>query len=97
MNKSELIERVSLMTKHRKKDTAEIVDGFLGAIKEALSNGERIQLAGFGSFECRKRSERMARNLHTKERIRVPAATVPTFKAGKAFRAMVDKSGEEQD
>lgn len=80
------------MTNHKRKDTAEIVDGLLAAIKEALADGERVQLAGFGSFECRKRSERMARNLHTKEQIRVPAGIVPAFKPGKAFRVMVNKN-----
>lgn len=97
MNKSELVEKISLMTHHTRKDTEEIVDGLFDAIKEALAVGDRVQIARFGSFECRRRSERVARNLHTKEQIQVPAAIVPVFKAGKALRAMVDKPVQEQN
>ena len=91
MNKKDLVEKVALMTHHTKKDTGEIVDSFLAAIEETLADGDRVQLVGFGCFECRERSERMARNPHTKERIKISATTVPVFRAGKEFKAMVDK------
>lgn len=97
MNKSDLIERVSSMTQHSKKDTAEIINGLLVVMKETLSSGERVQLSGFGCFECRKRAERMARNLHTMECVKVPATTVPVFRVGRSFRTMINGSSEQKN
>ena len=55
-------------------------------IAEALSQGDKVQLVGFGGFETKKREARMGRNPKTKEAIEIPATTIPVFKAGKALK-----------
>ena len=63
----------------------------LEAITGALSDGEKVQLVGFGSFEVKKREARVGRNPKTKEAIEIPASKVPVFKAGKALKDVVAK------
>lgn len=61
-----------------------------------MAAGDKVQLIGFGTFDSRKRSERTGHNPATGEEIKIPAATVPAFKAGKAFKAMVDAAHAAQ-
>ena len=61
----------------------------LEAIAGALTEGEKVQLVGFGSFEVKKREARVGRNPKTKEEIQIPASKVPVFKAGKALKDAV--------
>ena len=56
---------------------------------DALKEGEKVQLVGFGSFEVKKRAARIGRNPKTKEPIDIPASTVPVFKAGKVLKEVV--------
>ena len=60
-------------------------------LHKELKKGNKIQLIGFGSFETRKRAARKGRNPRTKEEIKIPASTVPAFKAGKALKDAVNK------
>ena len=60
-------------------------------ITQALSEGERVQLVGFGSFEVKKRAERTGLNPKTMESIAIPATKAPVFKAGKALKDAVAK------
>ena len=53
---------------------------------ETVAGGEKVQIIGFGTFEKRDRAEKMGRNPSTGEQIRIPATSVPAFKAGKAFK-----------
>ncbi|WP_029688365.1 HU family DNA-binding protein, partial [Thermoanaerobacter sp. A7A] len=57
---------------------------------EALKNGDKVQLVGFGTFEVRERAERKGRNPQTKEEITIPASKAPIFKAGKALKDLVN-------
>ena len=59
------------------------------AISEALAQGDKIQLIGFGSFEVKERAARVGRNPKTKEEIKIPASKYPVFKAGKALKDRV--------
>ena len=61
------------------------------SITEALIDGEKVQLVGFGSFEVKRRAERLGRNPKTKEAIKIPASKAPVFKPGKALKDAVDK------
>ena len=61
------------------------------AITDALKEGEKVQLVGFGSFEIRARAARIGRNPKTKEEIKIPASKVPAFKPGKALKDAVAK------
>lgn len=67
----------------------DIVDVMLDCIGDALARGEKVQFAGFGSFEPQKRNARVGRNPHTKEAVPIPARIVPNFKPGKALNAKV--------
>lgn len=65
MNKSELIKRVAHATDISQKEAGELVNATLNVIKEALKQGEKVSLIGFGNFEVRKRAARMGRNPQT--------------------------------
>jgi Bacterial DNA-binding protein. len=60
------------------------------AVQEALKQGDKVQLVGFGTFEVRERAERKGRNPQTKEEITIPASKAPVFKAGKALKDLVN-------
>ncbi len=89
MNKAELINVVSAAAEVSKKDAEAVITATLDAITDALKDGEKVQLVGFGSFEVKKRAARLGRNPKTKEAIEIPASTVPVFKAGKVLKDMV--------
>ncbi len=91
MNKAELIAAVAEKTGMSKKDTEAVVSTALDTIVAAMAEGEKVQLVGFGSFEVKKRAERIGRNPKTKESIQIPASKVPSFKAGKAMKDSVAK------
>lgn len=90
MNKSELIERVAQLTNIPKKETAQLVNATLHAISDALKQGEKVSLVGFGNFEVRKRAARMGRNPQTGEAIPIHASRVPAFKPGKQLKEAVN-------
>lgn len=89
MNKADLISKVAEKTDFTKKDAEKAVSAILASVEEALSNGEKVQLVGFGTFEIRNRAARKGRNPQTGQEIKIAAAKVPVFKAGKALREAV--------
>jgi Bacterial nucleoid DNA-binding protein len=89
MNKSELVNKVAEITELSKKDAAKAVDAVFDAIAEALQNGEKVQLVGFGNFEVRERSARKGRNPQTGEPIEIAASKTPAFKPGKSLKELV--------
>jgi len=89
LTKAELINLVAEKTGFTKKDSSIAVDAFIEAISEALSQGERVALVGFGTFEVRERRKRTGRNPQTGEKIDIPARRVPVFKAGKVLKRIV--------
>ena len=91
MNKKQLIEAVAEATDQSKKVAGDAVDAFISTVQGAVTNGDRVSLPGFGTFERRQRSARTARNPRTGEPIQIAAAKVPAFKAGSAFKASVNK------
>ena len=91
MNKAELIAAIAAKTGDTKKGAEASVNAFVDVITEALREGDKVQLVGFGSFEVRKRAARKGRNPQTKEEIRIPASKAPVFKAGKALKDLVNK------
>ena len=90
MNKTELIERLALKMGKTKKETSKIVDNILEVIAEALKNGEKVSLLGFGNFEVRQRAARIGRNPQTGEEIHIEASKVPSFKPGKQLKELVN-------
>ena len=91
MNKAELINAVAEKAALSKKDSEAAVNAALEAITGALSDGEKVQLVGFGSFEVKMQETRVGRNPKTKVAIVIPASKVPEFKAGKALKDVVAK------
>ncbi len=90
MNKAELIAAIAAKTGDTKKGAEASVNAFVDVITEALIEGDKVQLVGFGSFEVRKRAARKGRNPQTKEEIKIPASKAPVFKAGKALKDLVN-------
>ena len=72
-----------------KKQVGAAIDAALVAIKDALSQGEKVQLIGFGSFSVAERFARTGRNPRTGKPLKIPAKKVPKFVAGKALREAV--------
>ncbi|MCR6515034.1 MAG: HU family DNA-binding protein [Clostridium sp.] len=91
MNKAELITSIAEKSNLTKKDAELALKALIESVEEALENGEKVQLVGFGTFETRERAARQGRNPRTKEVIEIPASTVPVFKAGKEFKEKVNK------
>ena len=91
MNKTELIAIMAEKAEISKKDAEKALAAFTGAVADAMKNGDKVQLVGFGTFEVKERGERKGRNPRTKEEITIPASKLPTFKAGKALKDAVAK------
>jgi DNA-binding protein HU-beta len=91
MNKTELIDRVADKANLTKSQTQAALTALLETITQVLTDGDKVTLIGFGTFEAKDRSAREGRNPKTGEPVQIPAATVPTFSAGKAFREAVNK------
>jgi DNA-binding protein HU-beta len=91
MTKTELIDQVAEKSGLTKKDSGKAVDAVIAAMTQALAQGDKVQLVGFGSFEVRERGARTGRNPQTGASIKIAARKVPVFKAGKALKDSVAK------
>ena len=91
MKKTELIEVIKEKSGLSKKDAEKALNAALDAIIEAVAAGDKIQLTGFGTFEQRQRNARTGVDPRTGNSIEIPASKVPAFKAGKAFKDIVNK------
>ena len=89
MNRNELVSAVSEKCGMSKKDTEKALMAMIETIVESVKNDEKVQILGFGTFEMRRRCERVGRDPRTKEEITIPACNVPAFKAGKGFKDRV--------
>ena len=79
-------------TNFTKKDAELALNAVVASIEEALVNGEKVQLIGFGTFETKERKARQGRNPRQPEEvIEIAASKAPTFKAGKALKDAVNK------
>ena len=88
-NKQDLIAKVAETAELSKKQATLVVNTVFDTISESLSNGEKVQIIGFGSFDVRERAERKGRNPQTGAELVIPASKVPGFKAGKALKEVV--------
>ena len=89
VTKSELAGRVADRLHLTKRQTEIVVNILLTCITEALREGDKVELRGFGSFRARSRNAREGRNPRTGDAVRVAAKRVPFFKAGKDLREKV--------
>jgi len=96
MTKSELIARLAARYPQLvAKDADYAVKTILDAMAQSLSEGQRIEIRGFGSFSLSKRPPRIGRNPKSGEKVLVPEKRVPHFKAGKELRERVDAPAQE--
>lgn len=91
LNKSDLISRVAAGTDLSKRQAGDALDVLLETIQGEVTKKNKVTIPGFGTFEARKRKARKGRNPQTGDEIKVPATTVPAFKAGQGFKDSVAK------
>lgn len=94
MTKSELIQRLAEANPHLYlRDVERIVTTIFEEITEALADGNRVELRGFGAFSVKERGSRVGRNPRTGEAVNVPAKFIPYFKTGKQLRERLNSGG----
>ena len=86
MNKADLIEKVAKKTQLSKVQSENVIDAALEVITQAVSKGDDVKLVGFGTFSRTSRKSRTGHNPKTGDKLVIPAARVPKFKAGKDFK-----------
>ncbi|NBD30812.1 MAG: integration host factor subunit beta [Alphaproteobacteria bacterium] len=87
MIRSELIEKIADENPHLyQRDVERIVNTVFESIIDAMSDGNRVELRGFGAFSVKKRDARVGRNPRTGEAVQVDEKHVPFFKTGKLLR-----------
>lgn len=91
MTKADLVEEISKETGLSKKDTGVVVNLIIENICNALAEGDKVELRGFGSFKVKSRKARKARNPRTGASVEVPAKLVPYFKASNELKDKVNK------
>ena len=90
MNKSELIEAVATGADITKASAGRAVDVMLDTITDSMKKRDPVVLVGFGTFATKDRASRTGRNPQTGEEIQIKAATLPSFKPGKALKDTVN-------
>lgn len=90
MNKTELIEHIATSADISKAAAARALDAMVTAVKTTLKNNGSVAVAGFGTFSAGQRSARIGRNPRTGAAIRINAAKIPKFRAGKALKDAVN-------
>ncbi|RJQ62354.1 MAG: integration host factor subunit beta [Desulfobacteraceae bacterium] len=90
MNRSDLINELKNRTSLSRKDSEKFVDTFFEAISETLSQNERVEIRGFGSFTVKNYKPYIGRNPKTGMKISVSSKKLPFFKVGKELKEKVD-------
>ena len=90
MNKSELIDAIAESADVSKAAAGRALEAAVEAVKKALRKGDAVTLVGFGSFYVGKRAARSGRNPRTGASIRIKAAKVPKFRAGKGLKDAIN-------
>lgn len=90
MNKSQLVDQIATGADISKAAAGRALDSFIEGVTTALKDGDSVALVGFGTFSVRERAARTGRNPQTGETIEIAAATIPSFKAGKALKDAVN-------
>jgi len=86
MTKAELIEKMAADADITKAAATKALDSMIETVKKSLKKGDKVTLVGFGTFSVSKRGARKGRNPQTGEEIKIKAAKVPKFTAGKGFK-----------
>lgn len=90
MTKIGLINKLAKDAGITVKEARTIVNTFFSSITEALSNDDKVELRGFGTFSTRKKRPRKGRNPKTGDEVLIPSKNVPLFKPGKKLKDFVN-------
>lgn len=90
MTKAELVEKIYEQVGFSKQESVQMVENVFEIIKECLERGEKIKVSGFGNFVVRSKRERVGRNPHTGEAIKITARKVLTFKPSQILKKSVN-------
>ena len=91
MNKAELVASIAEKSGFSKKDSEKAVAAVIDTIIDSVAKDEKVQIAGFGTFEQRQRKARTGSDPRTGNPIEIAASKVPAFKAGKVFKDTVNQ------
>ncbi len=86
MNKSEFIKAFAEKANFTQKDAGIAFEAMVATVVEALKKGEKIAIAGFGTYEIKKKPARTGINPMTKQKVKIKASNVPAFKFGNSFK-----------
>lgn len=86
MNRSELVGKMASAAGISKAKAEKALGAFVDNVAKALKKGDKVSLVGFGTFSVTKRAARSGRNPRTGATIKIPAAKIPKFKAGKGLK-----------
>jgi DNA-binding protein HU-beta len=89
MRKLDLVDEISTKTSKCKKEISIVVEELMHVIKQALEQGDKVYLKGFGSFNVKQRAEKKARDIGRKSIVIVPAHNIPVFIPAKEFKERV--------
>lgn len=90
MNKSELIEAIAKDADMSKAAASRALDAAIAAVQQSLKKGGMVTLVGFGTFYVGKRAARTGRNPQTGDTIKIKAAKIPKFRAGKSLKDAIN-------
>lgn len=91
MNKSDLVDALAEREEIKEKDASEIVDMLFDGFTNALKNGDRIEIRGFGNFVVRTYEPYLGKNPKTGEQVQVTAKKLPYFKTGKELKDRLNR------
>jgi len=90
MNKTELIDQIATAAEISKAAAGRALDATVAAVKDALKNGDTVNLVGFGTFYVGERAARTGRNPRTGKTLEIKAAKSPKFRAGKSLKDAIN-------
>lgn len=90
MTKADIVDRIAKGTGLTKIETKAVVEGFMTTVQQAMEEGERIELRGFGVFEVQHRAPRTGRNPQTNEPVPIDERFDPVFRPSDTFKEAVD-------
>ena len=86
MKKTELVKAIAEKVEISAKDVAAVVDAYAVVIADALKSGDKVAVAGFGTYTLNKKPERSGFNPATGQSIVIAASNAPVLKFGKAYK-----------
>jgi DNA-binding protein HU-beta len=95
MTKADIVDRIAKGTGLTKIETKAVVEGFMTTVKQAMEEGKRIELRGFGVFEVEHRAPRTGRNPQTNEPVPIDERFEPTFRPSNQFQEAVDEAHKD--